>query len=198
MIGLPGETDDDVAAIARMAATAARLARDIGRGRARLSLAVSSYVPKAHTAYQLEPFAGEETLRRRQRLLRDAMPRNVRVAFHDVAASAVEATLARGGPGSDRLLEAAWRNGARFDGWSEHFRLDAWRRAADSLGMVLGESEPLLDASWEAVVDAGVTTGFLDEELARGRRGELTEDCRDGVCGACGVCGAGVEMEILT
>ena len=31
----------------------------------------------------------------------------------------------------------------------------------------------------------------------RGRRGELTEDCRDGACVACGVCGAGVEMEVL-
>jgi radical SAM superfamily enzyme YgiQ (UPF0313 family) len=49
MIGLPGETDDDVRGIARMAGSAARLAREIGRGRARLSVSVSSYVPKAHT-----------------------------------------------------------------------------------------------------------------------------------------------------
>ena len=128
MIGLPGETDDDVLGIARMAATAARLAKEIARGRARLSLAVSSYVPKAHTPFQLEPFAGATTLRRRQQLVRDAMPRGVRVSFHDVASSTVEATLARGGPGSDVLVEEAWRRGARFDGWTEHFRRDAGRR----------------------------------------------------------------------
>ncbi len=197
MIGLPGETDDDVAGIARMAATAGGLAREMAKGRARLSLAVSSYVPKAHTPFQNEPFAGEQTLRRRQQLLRDAMPRNVRVSFHDVAASIVEATLARGGPGSDRLVEEAWRNGARFDGWTEQFRLDAWQKAAGALGVTLGESEPVLDAPWETAVDAGVAPAFLSAELARSREGVLTEDCRDGVCGSCGVCGEGVEMEVL-
>jgi radical SAM superfamily enzyme YgiQ (UPF0313 family) len=199
MIGLPGETDEDVAGIARMAGTAARLAKQIGRGRARLSVSVSSYVPKPHTAFQLEPFAGEETLSRRQRLLREAMPRNVRVAFHDVAASLVEATLARGGPGSAALVEEAWRRGARFDGWSEHFDFAAWQNAAAAAGIVLGESR--LDgeaaAPWEAAVDPGFERAFLDEELLKARRGALTEDCREGACPACGVCGGGVEMEVL-
>ena len=199
MIGLPGETDEDVAGIARMAGTAARLAKQIGRGRARLSVSVSSYVPKPHTAFQLEPFAGEETLSRRQRLLREAMPRNVRVSFHDVAASMVEATLAHGGPGSDVLVEEAWRRGARFDGWSEHFAFAAWQTAADVSGMVLGESQ-LGDggeAPWEAAVDSGIDRTFLDGELLKARCGALTEDCREGVCAACGVCGYGVEMEVL-
>ena len=154
-------------------------------------------MPKAHTPFEHEPFAGEATLRRRQQLLRDAMPRNVRVSFHDVATSLVEATLARGGPGSDRLVEEAWRNGARFDGWTEQFRLDAWQKAAEELGLTLGGSEPVLDAPWAATVDAGVASSFLGDELARSGRGELTEDCRDGVCGVCGVCGAGVEMDVL-
>jgi radical SAM superfamily enzyme YgiQ (UPF0313 family) len=198
MIGLPGERDEDVAGIARMAGTAARLAKDIARGRARVSVAVSSYVPKAHTPYQLEPFAGAETLRRRQEALRAAMPRGVRASFHDIAATLVEATLARGGPGSDRLVEAAWRRGARFDGWSEHLRPAAWEAAAADLGMALGDAVPGgREAPWEDVIDPGVERAFLAEELARSRRGELTPDCRSGACAACGVCGAGVELEVL-
>jgi len=199
MIGLPGERDDDVAGIARMAGTAARLAKELSHGRARLSLAVSSYVPKAHTPFQSEPFAGVETLSRRQRLLREAMPRGVRVSFHDVAASAVEASLARGGPGSDLLVEAAWRRGARFDGWTEHFRLEAWQDAARDVGIGLGDVHPggAGPQPWDAAVDARLTPAFLAEELRRGRRGERTLDCRDGECLACGVCGAGVEMEVL-
>jgi radical SAM superfamily enzyme YgiQ (UPF0313 family) len=199
MIGLPGETDADVAGIARMAGRAARLARDIARGRARLSVAVSSYVPKSHTPYQLETFAGDTVLRHRQQLLREAMPRNVRVSFHDVAASLVEATLARGGPGSDRLVEEAWRRGARFDGWSEHFRFALWQEAAAATGIELGASDLRSDQTlpWEAAVDAGVTRSFLTGENARARRGERTEDCRYGRCAACGVCGSGVEMDVL-
>jgi len=198
MIGLPGETDDDVLGIVRMAATAARLAREIGRGRVRLSLAVSSYVPKAHTPFEREPFAGEATLTRRQRLLRDATPRGVRVSFHGVAASVVEATLARGGPGSDRLVEEAWRRGARFDGWTEHFRPDVWRAAAEATGAVLGEAD-VSDGTlpWESAVASGLTAAFLADERARGLRGELSPDCRDGSCLACGVCVGDVEMDLL-
>ena len=199
MIGLPGETDADMAGIVRMTATAARLAKDIARGRGRLSVAVSSYVPKAHTPFQLEPFAGEAVLRRRQRLLHDAMPRHVRVSFHDVAASLVEATLARGGPGSARLVEEAWRHGACFDGWSEHFRFSIWEAAAVITGLELGTADLGSGGTlpWEEVVAAGVTRSFLDEERGRGARRELTADCRNALCTSCGVCGAGVEMDVL-
>jgi radical SAM family uncharacterized protein len=196
MIGLPGETDDDVLGIARMAADATRLAKEIARGRARVSVSVSSFVPKAHTPFELEPFAGEATLRRRQQLVRDATPRGVRVAFHDVSASVVEATLARGGPGSDRLVEEAWRRGARFDGWTEHFDVRRWKDAAADTGVALGElsvGRPV----WRDAVDARLDQRFLDDELERSRAGALTPDCRDGACGACGVCAGEIRMEVL-
>jgi radical SAM superfamily enzyme YgiQ (UPF0313 family) len=196
MIGLPGETDEDVLGIARMAANATRLAKEIGRGRARVSVSVSSYVPKAHTPFELEPFAGEATLRRRQQLVREAVPKGVRVAFHDVAASLVEATLARGGPGSDRLVEEAWRRGARFDGWTEHFDVGRWRGAAEATGIALGElavGRPV----WRDAVDALLDERFFEDELARGRAGALTQDCRDGACGACGVCTGEIAMDLL-
>ncbi len=156
-------------------------------------------MPKAHTPFQLEPFAGEAVLRHRQQLLRDAMPRNVRVSFHDVAASLVEATLARGGPGSDRLVEEAWRRGARFDGWREHFRFAFWEAAAAACGIELGAAGPRSAETlpWESAVDPRVTRAFLADEEARAARGELTADCREGSCAVCGVCGAGVEMDVL-
>lgn len=199
MIGLPGETDDDVLGIATMAETALRIAREAGRGRARVAISVSSYVPKPHTPFELVPFAGEATLRRRQQLLRAALPRGVRLSCHDVEASLVEATLARGGRGSDRLVEAAWRQGARFDGWTEHFSPAAWQAAAGALGVTLGEPAFLAAGrpDWRDAVDAGLAPAFLAEELVRSEHGELTPDCRHDDCSACGVCGGGVEMELL-
>lgn len=199
MLGLPGESDEDAEAIAGMAAGAAGMAKRIGRGRARLSLAVSSFVPKAHTPFEREPFAGEETLRRRQGILREALPRNLKASFHDVGASLVEATLARGGKGSDVFVERAWRAGARFDAWSEHFDLRAWRAAAEACDVVLGEPamSRLGEAPWRDAVDPGVDEAFLEEERRRAFAGLLTEDCRGGRCAACGVCGDGVEMEIV-
>ena len=118
------------------------------------------------------------------------------MAFHDVAASMVEATLARGGPGTDRLVEEAWRRGARFDGWSEHFDMRRWEEAAAATGIGLGEPGGER-ASWRDAVDARLSEDFLADELKRSRAGELTEDCRDGVCGACGVCAGEIGMELL-
>ena len=199
MLGLPGESDDDAVAIAGLATEVARLAREVGRGRTRLSVAVSSFVPKPHTPFETLPFAGEEVLRRRQQLVRAALPRQVRVAFHDIAASLVEATLARGGPGSDELVERAWRAGARFDAWSEHFDLRAWRAAADGLRVVLGEPAFCAPGTtpWRLAVDPGVSAEYLAAERARAEAGMRTDDCRGGRCGGCGVCGEGVEMEVL-
>ncbi|HQG03553.1 MAG TPA: TIGR03960 family B12-binding radical SAM protein [Thermoleophilia bacterium] len=199
MLGLPGESDDDARAIAATATKAAELARRVSRGRARLSVAVSSFVPKPHTPFEREAFAGEVVLRRRQRLLHDALPRTVKAAFHDVSGSLVEASLARGGRGSDAFVEAAWRNGARFDGWRERFDLRAWSTAAASCGVTLGEpamTDPAT-APWREAVDPGVDAAFLDEERRRAEAGLHTEDCRRGECGACGVCGGGVEMEVV-
>ena len=197
MIGLPGETDEDGLGVARMAGSATRLAKEIGRGRARVSVAVSSYVPKSHTPFELEPFAGESVLRRRQQLVREAAPKGVRVAFHDVAASVVEATLARGGPGTDRLVEEAWRRGARFDGWSEHFDVRRWEEAAAATGIALGEST-VPRAAWRDAVDARLSDDFFADELERSRAGDLTEDCRDGACAACGVCAGEIGMDLIT
>jgi radical SAM superfamily enzyme YgiQ (UPF0313 family) len=200
MIGLPGEDEAAVGAIAELAARAAAIAKRIARGRARLSLAVSSYVPKANTPFQWEHFAGEAVLRERQALLRAAMPRGVRVSFHDVGASVVEAALARGDADSGALIEAAWRQGARFDGWTEHFRIDAWRAAANELGYDLDEfaaNVPAADVPWNTAIDARIDADFVDVERARAVDRESTVDCRTGACSACGVCVDEVQMDVL-
>lgn len=198
MVGLPGETDDDVAAIAGMASTALSDARSAAPGRARVSIAVSSFVPKAHTPFERAGFAGEAVIRHRQELLRSSLPRQIRVRFHDVGTSLVEATMAMGGAEVGELIEAAWRGGARFDGWSESFDAAIWRRAADDVGIELGgRSWGDTDELPWLTVDPLVNDAFLREEAARALRAETTDDCRDGSCTSCGVCGGEVEMELV-
>jgi hypothetical protein len=198
MIGLPGESDEDVRAIGAMAAAALGEGRRLIGGRAQLSVSVSSFVPKPQTPLQREPFAGADAIVARQELLRAAMPRGARLSFHDVGASQVEATLARGGRELAELIEGAWRLGARFDDWRERFDLDAWRRAAEEAGVDLddrggpGQGEAL---PWD-VVDARITPGFLREERDAVVSGRLRDDCRYGACSDCGACVGEIEMDL--
>lgn len=194
MMGLPGETDADVERIAAVAAAAARQARGIAGGRARVSVSVSTFVPKAATPFAAEPFAGPDTVLRRQRLLREAWPRGVRLATHDVAASLIEAVLARGGRHTASLVYEAWRHGARFDGWSEHFSPDLWRDAARAAGLDLEEAAAAAPA--RSPIHPLVGDEFLARERERAGAGLRTPDCRDGPCPQCGVCDGPIRVDL--
>ena len=51
--------------------------------------------------------------------------------YHDGKPGIVEGLLSRGDRRVGAVIEAAWRDGARFDGWREHFSFDRWMAAAD-------------------------------------------------------------------
>ena len=139
MVGLPGETDDDVAAIAAMASSALEQRPRRRRRRARASRSPSRRSCPRRTRPSSAPASpARRVIRRRQELLRERLPRQVKVRFHDVETSLVEATMAMGGREVGELIEAAWRGGARFDGWSESFDVGIWRRAAAEVGVELG------------------------------------------------------------
>ena len=190
MIGLPGETGDDVDGIVDLAYEVS--AQKGGRGGA-VNVAVSSFVPKPHTPFQWEPMDPPDVLRAKQaRVLERARGRRVRFKLHKVERSHIEGVLSRGDRRVAEAIERAWRLGAQLDAWDEHFRYDAWLRAFDEVGIHpadyanrrRAEDEPL---PWDHI-DAGVTRAFLLAEKHRAERGETTADCRLGVCTRCGAC----------
>jgi radical SAM family uncharacterized protein len=195
MLGLPGETDEDVARIAAVAERVAGQARALAGGRARLAVSVSTFVPKAATPFAAEPFVGSAAVTRRQAALRERWPRGVRLATHEVTTSLLEAVLARGGEAAGDLVLGAWRHGARFDGWTELFDLRPWQAAARELGVDLEAAAQAPPAA--SPVDALVSRVFLAEELRHARRGEVTGDCRVDGCRTCGVCAGSIEMDLL-
>lgn len=196
MIGLPGETDDDVRAIAEEAATVTERARSRVGGRARVSVSVSNFVPKAATAFAADVFAGREGLRRRQGLLRNAWRRGSRLTFHEAEASLLEAVLARAGAEGGDLIEGAWRKGAKFDGWSEWFDMRHWAAAAADAGLDLDAAACAPPAP--IPFDLGIDPGFLAEQRALAEAGLTTGDCRADGCVECGACvPGGVGLDLL-
>ena len=191
MIGLPTETDEDVLAIADLARKVLSLSRN-ARNR-KVTVSVSTFVPKTHTPFQWVPQLSIAEMERRQSLLRAALrDRSISFNWHDPQTSRLEGVFARGDRRVGRILLEAWRRGARFDGWSEYFRPDIWEAAFAATGIdpdfytVRNReiSEPL---PWSHI-RCGASQEWLAAEWQRSSAGELTADCRHGECTGCGVC----------
>jgi radical SAM-linked protein len=191
MIGLPGETPEDVAGIADLAARVKREGRRAGSG-GDVNVAVSSFVPKPHTPFQWEAQISYEEILEKQQFLRQELRRK-KLAFkwQDAPLSVLEGVFARGDRRLGKVLLKARELGCRFDGWGERFNFNAWQEAFRATGIdprfyhrrrALDEILP-----WDHL-DCGVSREFLLEERERAAVGAGTRDCRNGQCTGCGVC----------
>ena len=191
MIGLPTETDEDVLGIADLAIRVMALARKV-RNR-KVTVSVSTFVPKPHTPFQWFAQISAAEMQRRQNLLRTALKgKGINLNWHDAQTSRLEGVFARGDRKLGRVLLAAWQAGARFDGWSEHFRPEIWdaafvAAAVEPDAYVLrtrSQDEPL---PWNHL-NTGVAAAWLKQEWRQALTGTPTADCRQGDCNGCGVC----------
>lgn len=188
MIGLPGETEEDLLGIAELSARV----RAAGPRGCEVTASVSTFVPKPHTPFQWAAQIDIEEIEARHRLLRrELRRRGIRFRWHDPRESFLEGVFSRGGRELAAALEIAHRLGCRFDGWSETLRMDLWHEAFRQAGLNPGSylARRPLDAPlpWDHL-DAGVTRSFLQRELARAFEGKLTPDCSVERCTWCGVC----------
>lgn len=191
MIGLPGETADDVAQIA----TLARQVKDQAKGSGvsgDVNVAVSTFVPKAHTPFQWEPqISMQETTEFQYQLHCDLKKRKLKFKWQDAPLSFMEGVFARGDRRLAQVLIRAVELGCRFDGWREHFSLERWLRAFADCAVepewYLRRRELDEILPWSHL-DCGVTREFLLAERDKALAEAATKDCRDGSCTACGVC----------
>ncbi len=204
MIGLPTETDEDILAIGTLVRRVFNVAREVTpppeRGSIRISVSVSTFVPKAHTPFQWDAQISLEEIERRQELLRSATPRKgVELSWHDADVSFLEGVMARGDRTISDAIEAAWRRGARFDAWTERFDLELWSAAFEEIGVdptaVAGRERTRDEHLPWASVSAGVSQDFLWRERVRALEGTTTPDCSFESCTGCDVCGElGVDL----
>jgi len=200
MIGLPGETLDDIAAIADLCRRITGLYRQLRpaqiKKQLKISLGVASFVPKAHTPFQWCAQDNAEILQQKQQyLLRLIRPlKQVTLRYHDTEGSLLEAAFARGDRRLGPVLLRAWQLGCRADGWSEHFQPVRWREAFTAHGLstedyayrAYTQQGPL---PWQHI-ESGVSGDWLWREYEKARQGALTADCRAGKCSGCGICAA--------
>lgn len=194
MMGLPFETDEDIAGIAALAqAVVNEYYKNPGRPKGKgvsVSVSAASFVPKPFTPFQWEAQNSFDELKRKQELLRAKMTtRKVTVGKHKPDASCLEGALARGDRRVAAAIFEAWKSGCRLDGWDEFFSLEKWTEAFEKAGLELSfyanrkrEYDEILP--WDHM-DYGISKAFLISESRRAEKEACTPKCTE-KCAGCG------------
>lgn len=191
MIGHPQEELEDVQAIADLSKAVLAIGREFHGKKAGVNVGVSTFIPKPHTPFQWEPMDQMGNIHAKLDLLkREMRGQGLRLRWNNPDESIYEGFLSRGDRRVARVVERAWRNGAKFDAWYEHFDLDQWQEAcaAEGLEMSFYTHRPrTIDEifPWEHI-DVAVTRRFLTQDYLMSQQGETRIDCRD-QCFACGI-----------
>ena len=217
MVGLPTETDEDVLEVAELAKKVIAKGREVsGHNDIRCTVSIGGFVPKPHTPFQWAAQLDHETTDARLKKLRDTVREDKRFGraigfrYHDGRPGIVEGLLSRGDRRVGAIIEEVWRDGGRFDGWSEHFSFDRWMAAAATALDGTG-----IDVDWYTTrerdydevmpwdhLDAGLDKDWLwsdwEDALAAADGADVEiEDCRWTPCYDCGVCPEmGTEIQI--
>lgn len=194
MIGLPTETTEDIVGIAELGQKVVNTFykcenRPKGKG-VSVTLSTSSFVPKPFTPFQWEPQDTEESLKEKQRTIKESIKtKKITYNYHDSSTSFLEAVFARGDRRLCRVMELALERGFHFDGWGECFDLDKWLELFRECG-ISPEFYANRRRSFDEVlpwdhIDYGVTKEFLINECKKAYSNQTTFNCRE-KCSNCG------------
>lgn len=180
MIGLPGETDEDIAETVDMILRMRAEMDGLG-SKGELVISVNGFVPKPFTPYQWASLCPVRTLKKRFKMLNDGLKKakHVKLITESLKETVIQSVLARGDRRLGELLLEAHESGQNLKSALKQHGLDAEEMA---------ERELALDASlpWQHL-DMGVTMDYLRLELERSQQGKFTPMCFDN-CRRCGVC----------
>jgi radical SAM family uncharacterized protein len=143
MVGLPGETEEDIKHIVELSFELAKLRKRIDGKTANINITVSWLVPKPHTPFGWLGQKPREYFEQAKQLIlgekRRFRARFLQFKFHDINRSVLESAIGRGDKRLCDVIEAAWQAGAKFDLWDECFDSAIWRRAFEKFGLNLDE-----------------------------------------------------------
>ena len=198
MIGLPTETEADLAELVRLVGRIQDRILPIGRARGRvseLSLSINCFVPKPWTPFQYcsfgglaEPAEGEAGIKQALVALKDKIrylrgrlgaSANLRLKFDHPDQAMQQAVFSR----ADRRIGPA----LLAIGMGASFKQAMRGQAPGPWSYAVRPRKPLERFCWE-VVDHGIHSAYLRQEYKRAMRGDLTAACDPAVCRCCGVC----------
>ncbi len=209
MMGLPGETEDDMKGIAHLCENIAMdyymMDSEYRHGRVSVGASCSFFVPKPFTPFQWAAMCEKEEYSRRAHLVNDEFKkqhnhRSLSFKYHDASTTVIEGILARGDRRLGKVIFDVYKKGSIYDAWTEYFKYDRWMEslAENDLDYHFYTTRPRsLDEifPWD-FIDIGVTKNFLKRDWKRALDEKTTPNCRE-KCSACGAArfGGGVCFE---
>jgi radical SAM family uncharacterized protein/radical SAM-linked protein len=193
MIGLPTEEESDVREIVRVGARARSVGKRVkkalrekglpnGGGAPKVTVSVSTHVPKPHTPFQWCSMDAAGEVRKKQAWLEEEkrVSGGVDLRLHDCDTSWLEGVFARGDRRLSDVLEHAYRAGARFDSWEDRLKIDLWEAAFAACGVdvapYLGTIPATARLPWDHI-DVGLEDGFLLREYRKALASRLSLPC---------------------
>jgi len=191
MIGHPSETLEDVQAIADLSKKVLEEGKNIIGNRAQVHVSVSTFVPKPHTPFQWVGVCTIPEIKIKLDLLQaEVRGRGQKLNWNDPEQTQFEAWLSRGDRRLADVIYQAWKMGAKFDAWNEHFNYQCWLDAFTQAGLepnqyTIRERPIEENFPWDHI-GSGVKKSFLLEDYKWSKVGQIRPDCR-GDCYACGI-----------
>ncbi len=199
MLGLPGETTEDIEGIALLSEKVAEtyydeVPKEKRQGKVQVTASSSFFVPKPFTPFQWAPMCTKEEFLDKANTVRAKFRemlnyKSLRYNWHEADLTVLESVFARGDRKTAALLEEAYQNGALYDSWSECFQNDIWMKAFETCGLSLDfyttrkrEIDEIFP--WD-FIDAGVSKEFLKREWQNAAKETVTPNCRQ-KCSGCG------------
>lgn len=170
MIGIPKEEDADLDEIINFSMSVSEARREAGKPPAVVNISVNNLIPKPHTVLQWSPMQGLESIKYKQGYIRGraAKYRRLKFSYHNPDMSFLEGVLSRGDRRLSGVILAAFRKGARFDAWGNHFNFAIWHDSFKECGInpdfylqgkKIGDLLP-----WD-FIDTGISRGHLVDEF---------------------------------
>jgi len=189
MIGLPSENLDDIVAMAKMINSIDDLALNTQGKKPQIRVSVSTFVPKAHTAFERCSMATNQEIEAKQSTLRSLVRRSVKLSWSEYDSSVLEGVFSRGDRRLGRVLYRAWQMGQTFTAWEERIDMTIWRQAFVEEGLnidfYLGQRTEDEVLPWEHILSS-LNRKFLLKEYRKALKGQLTPNCLEDSCSSCG------------
>ena len=186
MVGLPTETDEDLAEMVTLVERIKDRMLEAGRrfGRAgKIIPALNGFVPKPNTPFQWEPICEERELKRRLKWVSKQLARipNVEVRAMSARIAHEQALFSSGDRTISKVIDAMARNGGDLNAALRETGTDAGPHTSRARSY-----DELLP--WE-IVDAGLGRTFMQQEHERAQVARSTAPCPSvSQCTRCGVC----------